>query len=663
MQIREIVLYGLSGQKRTLKFELGAVNIITGGSNRGKSALIEIVDYCMGKSHFTVPEGRITMATSWFGVLFQHGKERVFVARANPALKKYRGSGSAYVDRGVTLESPAGAPAPNASTDAVVSLLTAILGIKPNQFVPPAGQTRPPSAATIREASRFCFQGQSELTSKNTLFHEDRRPGYIATLQFADSLPYFLGAVPEDYLSIEQEMQANERELKLLERELSERASIVGQGTAKASALLREAVEVGLAEVTDAVVDLTAIRERLEEIVTWKPGMIPPRTGGDRMTQLQNEVYDLELRRRTKADEQTLAKSFAGETTEFGEDIGAQRHRLEAIGLFDEAEQGTHCPFCAQVLSTPPPAAKAVKQALEKMSQNLSAVQRQTPHLTEYVTKIGLELTDIDTQIRSKQAEIQGIQNANAAANQLRDLNARRGRVVGRISLWLESATVPTSAAPDLSRAMELKARNEELSALIDQEAIDERMAAVVREISEKIAEYATRLELEHSASPISFRPRSGTLVFTQPGGRTVRFESIGGGQNLLGYHLAVNLAFHRFFQKNHRPVPGFLFLDQPSQTQFPRDRDPLMKGKEDALDDEDRKKVRQIFDLSFEVAKELEPNFQIIITEHADLTDARFQKSVAERWRQPGEALIPADWPEEIVAGVDEGDDREPES
>ena len=306
MQIREIVLYGLSGQKRTLGLKLGAVNIITGGSNRGKSALIDIVDYCMGKSHFTVPEGRIVTSTSWFGVLFQHGEERIFVARANPALKKYKGTGSVYVDRGATLESPVLAPEPNSNTAALISLLTAVLGIKPNLFVPPAGQTRPPSEATIREASRFCFQGQSELTSKNTLFHEDRRPGFIATLQLADCLPYFLGAVPEDHLAIEEELKRNERELKILEREITERAGIVGQGTAKASALLREAVDVGLEEPTDAIVDLAVIRERLAGIMKWKPGTVPAHTGGDRMTQLQNEVYDLELRRRNKADELTL---------------------------------------------------------------------------------------------------------------------------------------------------------------------------------------------------------------------------------------------------------------------------------------------------------------------------------------------------------------------
>ncbi|MCK4629120.1 MAG: AAA family ATPase, partial [Sedimentisphaerales bacterium] len=39
------------------------VNIITGRSSTGKSALIEIFDYCFGSSDFTVPEGVITDCT------------------------------------------------------------------------------------------------------------------------------------------------------------------------------------------------------------------------------------------------------------------------------------------------------------------------------------------------------------------------------------------------------------------------------------------------------------------------------------------------------------------------------------------------------------------------------------------------------------------------
>lgn len=48
MQIRELVLYGYNGKVRHLPFALGKVNIITGRSKSGKSAIGDIIDYCMG---------------------------------------------------------------------------------------------------------------------------------------------------------------------------------------------------------------------------------------------------------------------------------------------------------------------------------------------------------------------------------------------------------------------------------------------------------------------------------------------------------------------------------------------------------------------------------------------------------------------------------------
>jgi ABC-type phosphonate transport system ATPase subunit len=43
MQILEIVLYGRNGAKRVVSFRPGHVNIITGQSHTGKTALIAIV--------------------------------------------------------------------------------------------------------------------------------------------------------------------------------------------------------------------------------------------------------------------------------------------------------------------------------------------------------------------------------------------------------------------------------------------------------------------------------------------------------------------------------------------------------------------------------------------------------------------------------------------
>ena len=55
MQISKIVLYNHLGDKRIVNFELGKVNIITGESKSGKSALIEIVNYCLASSSCDIP--------------------------------------------------------------------------------------------------------------------------------------------------------------------------------------------------------------------------------------------------------------------------------------------------------------------------------------------------------------------------------------------------------------------------------------------------------------------------------------------------------------------------------------------------------------------------------------------------------------------------------
>ena len=50
------------------------------------------------------------------------------------------------------------------------------------------------------------------------------------------------------------------------------------------------------------------------------------------------------------------------------------------------------------------------------------------------------------------------------------------------------------------------------------------------------------------------------------------------------------------------------------------------------------------MFTVIFEVVKALAPEFQVIITEHADLVDADYQDAVVERGRG-GLKLVPDDW------------------
>src|SRR5262249_24908758 len=126
---------------------------------------------------------------------------------------------------------------------------------------------------------------------------------------------------------------------------------------------------------------------------------------------------------------------------------------------------------------------------------------------------------------------------------------------------------------------------------------------------------------------------------------RPIPLDRMGSGANWVGYHVVTHLALHQWFRQHDRPVPAFVFFDQPTQAYFPADRVPSPdEPPENWLSDEDRAAVQRLFALMFETAANLAPNLQLIVTEHANLPDAQFQSAIVENWRD-GAALIPAEW------------------
>ena len=66
--MKAIALLGKDATKRVVQLQQG-VNIITGDSKTGKSALVEIIDYCLCATHCSVPKGIITEYTSIYSLL------------------------------------------------------------------------------------------------------------------------------------------------------------------------------------------------------------------------------------------------------------------------------------------------------------------------------------------------------------------------------------------------------------------------------------------------------------------------------------------------------------------------------------------------------------------------------------------------------------------
>ncbi|AZF16320.1 hypothetical protein C4J92_2837 [Pseudomonas sp. R3-18-08] len=166
--------------------------------------------------------------------------------------------------------------------------------------------------------------------------------------------------------------------------------------------------------------------------------------------------------------------------------------------------------------------------------------------------------------------------------------------------------------------------------------------------ISAQFNLYNKRFESEFSAYPARFDLKKLTIIFDRPE-RSVPMARTGGGENYLAYHLSALLALHWYCAKSNRPMPRFLLIDQPTQVYFPSEEsykavDGTVLNTEQS--DADMDSVRKLFNLLYQFTVEDVPGFQIIITEHANLRDDWFQKSLVEApWSKPP-ALVPEGWP-----------------
>ncbi len=530
----------------------------------------------------------------------------------------------------------------NTTIDALIETLTNKIGIAPNLHTPPSGQTRAAISATVRHTLFYCIQEQGEIAAKGLLFHRQSEPFIPQTIK--DTLPYFLGAIQEDRLALEQELHRARLELRRARKALKDLEAIQGEGESKARALLAEAYEVGLISTDENPQNLESIVGLLQRAVVWLP-QDATFVGSSRLSELQDEVKILQNQFNELSIALRDAVAFAQEVDGYTSEVQQQELRLASIGLFDSHTQNPEiCPICSQSMAIPLPTAETIRHSIEHLEANLRVTRREQPRLRQYIDGLERKRSDLRQNIREQSATIRNILQEEDAARRLRDTNALRMRVIGRISLWLESMGANENSSLLQDTVQKAEMRVTELEKRLDPEDKEERLTSILSRIGRQMSQWAQELGLEYSDNPVRLDLKKLTVVVDTEDG-VLPLARIGSAQNWLGYHLTVLLALHKHFCQQSRPVPHFLFLDQPSQVYYPPDQDISTDDSLEYLSDIDRQALRRIFKLIFDAVESLYPNFQVIVTEHADLKDDnRFQSSIVEKWRQ-GEALIPQEW------------------
>jgi hypothetical protein len=645
-QVLDVVLYGFNRKRRVLSFQSGRLNIITGASKTGKTALIEIIDYCLGASECGVPEGIIRQVVEWVGIRLQVIDGHVFIARRLPRAGQ-PASSDVFYDIGKEIGIPKySALIQTTNPKSLEGLLTTHVGISENVHEPPQGQTRRPLTANIRHALFYCFQQQSEVISNKHLFHKQSEEWIPQSIK--DTIPYFLGAVEDEHVTKMAELRRLRHVLSGLERKIAEHEAIRGKGVSRAQGLISEAADIGLRPSVSLPEDWEDCLSALKDIYTKPPPEEEEQVvaEGDEFERLQEERQQLTYELQRAKEQLNAAKALSSDRQGYSREANAQLIRLRSIDLFDRGDIDDHCacPLCqTQLAKDRIPLISELRQSVAELEGQIRAVEERSPQMQQIVRKLQSSVEEAQRKLHDNREALEVLQKSRQRLQSLRDRAARRAHVMGRIGLYLESVPMLEDTSSIKQEIQELRAQISRLEDELSDAIVQDKIESCLSIISRDMSEWAKGLRLEHSEYPLRLDLKRLTVVADSESG-PIPMDRMGSGENWVGYHLISHFALHKWFTEHHRPVPRFLFIDQPSQVYFPEDRDWSRDSKRGRS--EDREAVTRMYRLAFEVAKALSPAFQVIITDHANIGKRWFQNCIVERWRGP-KKLVPKRWAE----------------
>ena len=654
--VKYIGLVDKEDKIHSVKFTTG-VNIITGKSSTGKSAIIEIFDYCMGSSEFNIPSGVITDNADIYFVILSIKETFLVLARKENDKKIFLKEESNLPDIKVLNKEYFDNKFFISNSDFKVNL-GHYFGLDINDIDEDksvsqyTGQKK--GRPSVRNIIPYLMQHQNLIANKHSLFYRfDENEKREQTI---DQFKIFAGFVTQEYYILKQNLANSKKQLKKLEfeekainiqREFSSKkidGLLQEYEVISGNKLFEEALNIILSNPANYIDKLIAkgisINENNDESV-------------EKILSLEKEYNKLLSQKRELNYKYKNINSSIDYAKKYKEELSNNQAIAEA------SINVATCPFCTKETNVIANEANQLEEAIKWLNIEL----RKSPYLLDSFesdkNNIKEKILIIDEEIESIKNEIEQLKKITKALENNRSLNEQALKVKLKIENLLESLM----DRKDDNIEEKIKAIQQEISRyeklLKDKFNLDKQLEEAEKYINYKMKEIGNKLDFESSYKPINlkFSLTNFDLWHEKENKDKVYLRSMGSGANWLYSHITLFLALHNFFCSlgNKSIVPPILFLDQPSQVYFPtsiKDEndefniDNIEEKKGTNTKDEDLKAVTNLFNqlVSFcaTTLKETGIEPQIIITDHADNLEldngVSFESLVnGRRWRTRG--------------------------
>ncbi len=651
-QIRAIVLWPRNPEfkPRRLQFDLGKVNVISGASRTGKSAVIPIIDYCLGSSTCTIPVNTIRKYCEWFGVVVATDQGDKLLARREPGAQ--RSTDDMFLMEAERITDVPPRIVKNTNADTVKRLLDDLAGLSKLDFSGGDDSAGFDGRPSFRDLAAFTFQPQNIVANPDVLFFKTNT--YEHREKLRKIFPYVLGAVTPALMAKQFELGRTRQELRRKERELKDAQQVSARWLADLMVKFSEAQELGLTPKLEQQPTRGQMIELLEEVVARTDLTLSVSTST--ISDALRELSGLDIEEREVSRELTTLRHRLEEMNrmrsgvdQYEAAIGLQRGRLQlSRWLVAHTDGAADCPMCGSHTDSAHRKLETLSARLEEVEAEAGVDKEVPAAFDRELQRVTAEVGQATERLRSVQIRKRALSGRSKEASERQFAAKKAERFVGNLESALDLHRRLGSDSDLVDEVIRLRETVQRLEAELREQDVDSRKRRALLAVNTYAGRLLPFLDVENADDPISLEI-SDLTIKVRGAERDDYLSEIGSGSNWLSYHLAMLLALHQFYlAQSSSPVPGFMVLDQPSQVYFPKRvvTRPDEEVEEPLFRDEDIDAVRKAFEVMGQVVLNAEGKLQLIVLDHASRDVWGDIPGVVglREWRD-GVKLVPMKW------------------
>jgi len=631
--IKKIIIFGSQGEQRELTLTNG-LNIISGHSKKGKSALIEIVDYCLCATVPSIPKGIISDFSDLFCIVMKVDSNYLVIARPNnddlrskiyvslETNKSFLNDFNISYFKDKQLLKIKGAGQENIEKFLGLNVLNSNI----------VNSEKLKGKASLRNMTPFLYQYQNLIASKHALF--SKMDDYNKKTNIIEQIPVFLGIVDAEYYSLKRQIDDISKKLKAIEREKQKEQTFNAQYQKRLEGLCINYFSIVGKNLPEY--------RNIHELISLSKDL----PFFDKSEPFKSDLTRLYSKLRTELSNKTLELNNTSSEIKKIEGISKNANktisRLSSIQNRTEhvEETACQCPICGHDVESLTDEAQSIKKALNSLNAEVGSMANFARFDSEQLENLKINRRDIQKKISELNTQINDLESYNSKIKEYKDKRDSLGYLRAKIEVVVEQISNRINIG-DFGEK-ELIDELESLKKSLQKYNFESDLNDSQYKLNSWANSLANALDFETQFLPakLNLSLKDLSIIHNDKKYGKLRLSDFGSGANWLAFHLAASIGFLRLFSyKKNSPVPNFLFIDQPSQVYFPRDFN---------SQDDDIKKVENIY---IQIIKSLKEGrkvsgkySQVIILDHADNLDLKhfkYERYVRAKWFDDKDALI----------------------